>query len=150
MHSLAWFRSPNKELYRPCGPFRCCTRTGKLIHSFAYCQYSTYYPGHLVSLTRKHKQLQSSFYHFIWIRSQASNLIWLFSAHNTPHSNLRDQAVASLKDRLWEPAPHPPKDISSGHVQKPKLSWFVKTCLCQNESIKSGRGDHLLKYTDTK
>ena len=41
---------------------------------------------------------------------------------------------------------HPPKNITSTHIQKPNLSWLVKNCLC--ELVKSGRGDCLLKGAD--
>lgn len=43
---------------------------------------------------------------------------------------------------------HMPKDITSRHAQKPKLSWLVKVYLSQSKLVNSGKGTWLLKHTD--
>lgn len=42
-----------------------------------------------------------------------------------------------------------PKDITSRHTHKPKLSKMVKNYLCQSQPVKIGKGDPLLEGTDT-
>ena len=44
---------------------------------------------------------------------------------------------------------HLPKNVTSTHIQKPKLSWLVNSWFCQRKSVKSGRKDHLLRWTNS-
>ena len=65
-----------------------------------------------------------------------------------PHSTtkLEKGPLPKIDPNSW---PHPPKGITSSHVQKLKLSQLVKNYLCQDKPVKPEGGGYLSQGADT-
>ena len=146
-YTLTWFRSPNNELYRCWIPSCCPARAGKLIHSLNLLLNKVPSLDHLESLIGESNQPWSPSHSLTQIGNRAWNPIQLFHASGTSLPSLRTNSCLTSKTDKNSPS-HLPKDISSKHTQKPKLSWLVKSHLCQRKLAKSGRGSWLLKCVD--
>lgn len=82
-----------------------------------------------------------------WGGNQTCNMIQLFWASSTPStSDLRHWSHPKTDP---DSKLHLHKDLSSRHIQKPKLYWLMKNCLCQSKPVMSEKGGSLLKCVNT-
>ena len=141
---MDWLGSPNNEMYR-LWVLYCCHARAQKSHLLLDIVTS---PNHLVSLTRESRQPWSPSYSLTCVGDQASSTIQQFSASGTtPIPILRAETI-TLPSIKHNSRPLLPKNITSRHTPKPKLSSLLKNCLCQSQPVESGRGAQLLKCTN--
>lgn len=98
-------------------------------------------------LSRESRQIWSLFYIFTCVGNQASGLC------NRPQPVAQPPSPSSELKQLPHPKTdhnrlHLPKDFTSRHTQKHKLSCLLRNCLFQSKLVKPGRGARSLRNED--
>lgn len=86
-------------------------------------------PKHVVSLTKECRQLKSLSYSLTWVGNQARNTIQLFLISGTHTPTLSSELKQSPFTEVDHNSCHLPKNITSRHIEKPRLSLLMKNPL---------------------